>query len=94
MLFSLFIFQKCLSDNFKVQSSKFKVLKANFVYWWKLKNEGKKKRRLLIFKGYRASPKPKLQIPKTKDVPARPKQVTKLKKSSQPSILKFSIQRS
>ena len=47
MLFSLFIFQKCLSDNFKVQSSKFKVLKANFAYWWKLKNEGKKKKKAL-----------------------------------------------
>lgn len=94
MLFSLFIFQKCLSDNFKVQSSKFLKLILLIGGKWKLKNEGKKKRRLLIFKGYRASPKPKLQIPKTKDVPARPKQVTKLKKSSQPSILKCSIQRS
>ena len=76
MLLSLFIFQKCLSDNFKVQSSKFLKLILFIGGNWKIK---KKKRRLLIFKGYRASPKPKLQIPKTKDVPARPKQVTKLK---------------
>ena len=92
MLLSLFIFQKCLSDNFKVQSSKFLKLILLIGGNWKINK--KKKRRLLIFKGYRASPKPKLQIPKTKDVPARPKQVTKLKKSSQPSILKCSIQRS
>ena len=77
MLLSLFIFQKCLSDNFKVQSSKFLKLILLIGGNWKIKK--KKKRRLLIFKGYRASPKPKLQIPKTKDVPARPKQVTKLK---------------
>ena len=76
MLLSLFIFQKCLSDNFKVQSSKFLKLILFIGGNWKIK---KKKRRLLIFKGYRASPKPKLQIPKTKDVPAQPKQVTKLK---------------
>ena len=76
MLLSLFIFQKCLSDNFKVQSSKFLKLILLICGNWKIKKE---KRRLLIFKGYRASPKPKLQIPKTKDVPARPKQVTKLK---------------